>query len=207
MFYLLELVRLLGSENRDHPLTVEDVTNLDVPSGVRDVIVRRIGRLPDNTRSILTLAAVAGQSADLDLLERTALLDPEQLMLALEPAVAAGLLSADDSRWGYSFRHPLIQESIYAGISRVERNRLHVRVAASLESLPDRRRVGRPAQLAHHYLSAGPLGDPVKAVASCREAARAASQVGAWSEAIRLLLEALARRRPDQVLGVRRVAV
>ena len=192
VFYLLELVRFLESEYRDRALTAEDVTSLDVPSGVRDVILRRVGRLPDNTRAILTLASVAGQDADLDLLEHAALLDAEQLMLALEPAVAAGLLAADDSRWGHSFRHPLIQESIYAGISRVERNRLHARVAASLEALPDGGRIGRPAQLAHHYLAAGSLGGADKVIASCRSAARAASEVGAWSEAIRLLSEALA---------------
>jgi DNA-binding SARP family transcriptional activator len=190
-FYLLEVVRLLESEYRDRALTPDDVIKLEVPSGVRDVIARRVERLPDNTRTILTLAAVAGPSSDLDLLEHVALLDSEQLMLALEPAVAAGLLAADDSRWGYRFRHPLIQESIRSGVSGVDRNRLHARVAASLEALPDRGRVGRPAQLAHHYLAAGPLGDPVKAVTYCRSAARAASQVGAWGEAVRLLNEAL----------------
>ena len=153
------------------------------PTTCRDVVSRRVARLPDNSRTILTVAAVAGSDPGLDVLQRTVHLDGEQLMLALEPAVAAGLLSADESRWGYSFRHPLIQESIYPGIGRVERNRLHLRVAASLEALPDRRRVGRPAQLAHHYLAAGPLGNPDKTVAACREAAQAASQVGAWSDA------------------------
>jgi DNA-binding SARP family transcriptional activator len=190
-FYLLELVRLLESESRDRALTADDVIELAVPSGVRDVIARRVARLPDNTRSILTLAAVAGPSSDLDLLEHVALVDSEQLMLALEPAVAAGLLGADDSRWGYRFRHPLIQESICAGLSGVDRNRLHARVAASLEELPDRGRLGRPAQLAHHFLAAGPLGDPDRAVVYCRSAARAAGQVGAWGEAVRLLNEAL----------------
>jgi DNA-binding SARP family transcriptional activator len=191
VFYLLELVRLLESEYRGRALTTDDVIKSEVPSGVRDVIARRVGRLPDNTRSVLTLAAIAGPSADLDLLEHAALVDSEQLMLALEPAVAAGLLATDDSRWGYRFRHPLIQESIHSGVSSVDRSRLHARVAASLEALPDGGRVGRPAQLAYHYLAAGRLGDPVKAVTYCRSAAQAASQVGAWGEAVRLLNEAL----------------
>jgi tetratricopeptide (TPR) repeat protein len=191
VFYLLELVRLLKSEFRLRALTADDLTKVAVPSGVREVIARRVERLPDNTRSILSLAAIAGPSSDLDLLEHVALLDGEQLMLALEPAVAAGLLAADDSRWGYRFRHPLIQESIYSGVSGVDRGRLHARVAASLEALPDVGRIGRFAQLAHHYLAAGRLGDPVKAVIYCRSAAQAASQVGAWGEAVRLLNEAL----------------
>lgn len=194
VFYVLELMRLLTSEHRNRRLVAEDVTHLDVPSGVRDVIVRRAARLPDNTRALLTLAAVAGQDAELDLLEGAARLDSEQLMLALEPAVAAGLLAADDTAWGYRFRHPLIREGLYANIARVERARLHARLAAALEalpSLPDPVRTRRLAQLAHHYLAAGPLGDPGKAVDYCRQAARSAMQVGAWSEAIRLLKQAL----------------
>ena len=195
VFYLLELMRLLTSEHRDRALIATDVTRLDVPSGVRDVIVRRAARLPDNTRAVVTLAAVAGQDADLSLLESAARLDSEQLMLALEPAVAAGLLSADDTRWSYRFRHPLIRESLYANVGRVERCRLHARLATSLEDLPplpDSVGAGRLAQLAHHYLAAGPLGHPGKAIDYGRQAARAAMQVGAWGEAIRLFKEALA---------------
>jgi DNA-binding SARP family transcriptional activator len=191
-FYLVELLRLLGSEHGHRQLTAADVTGVDVPDNVRDVVLRRAARLPDNSRTILTVAAVAGADPDFDVLERTAQLDSEQLLLALEPALAAGLLAEVASGWGYRFRHPLIQESLYAGVGRVERARLHARVAAAMEAWPQGDSGRRLAELAHHYMAAGPLGDTAKAVAYSWRAAAAAIQVGAWAEAIRLLEAALA---------------
>ena len=43
-FYTTELVRLISSEHRREPLTVGDVRAHDVPSGIRDVLLRRAGR-------------------------------------------------------------------------------------------------------------------------------------------------------------------
>ena len=44
-FYTTELVRLISSEHWRRPLTAGDVLALDVPSGVRDVLLRRVRRL------------------------------------------------------------------------------------------------------------------------------------------------------------------
>ena len=192
VFYLTELLRLLGSEHRRRSLTADDVRNADVPSGVRDVILRRSAMLPDNTRALLPLAAVMGRDIDLELLENVADVESEELLLAMEPAVAAGLLVQTDVGWGYRFRHPLIQQSIEGGISMVDRARLHARVAAALEARPPADVASRYSQLAHHYLAAGRLGNPDKAVAYAREAAQSAIRQGAWIEAIRQLELALA---------------
>jgi hypothetical protein len=64
---------------------------------------------------------------------------------------------------------------------------------------PDRGRAGgylvrehrRPGKLAYHYLSAGPVGDPAKAVRYAREAAVQAVGQGAWQDAARHLEQAL----------------
>ena len=113
-FYLVELVRLLRGE---HPRELDpaDVAALDVPAGVRDVLARRVDRLPGDTRSLLRLAAVIGRDVDLDVLQAAGGTDSETLMLALEPAVAAGLLVEDPRTWGYRFRHALVRDSIDAG--------------------------------------------------------------------------------------------
>ena len=192
IFYLTELLRLLGAEHRKDAITAAAVHDFEVPSGVRDVILRRTDRLPANTRTLLTISSVVGRDADLDLLEQAAGLDSEQLLLALEPAIAAGLLVPFDSGWGYRFRHPLIQESIYAGISTVERARLHARIAAALEAVSDPDAPAQLAALAFHWAAAGPLGDPARAVDYLRRAADLAARAGAWADAVRLLEQALA---------------
>jgi predicted ATPase/DNA-binding SARP family transcriptional activator/DNA-binding CsgD family transcriptional regulator len=190
-FYTTELVRLIGSEHRCRPLTAGDVQSHDVPSGIRDVLLRRIGRLPDDAQSLLVVAAVAGRELEPELLERVTGLDAEHLLLDLEPAIAAGLVTAADGGWGFRFRHPLIQESLYASIGRAERARLHARVAAALEDISPAG-TADVVQLAYHYLSAGPVGEQAKAVRYAREAAGRAVSQAAWQDAVRHLEQALA---------------
>ena len=194
-FYTTELVRLISSEHRRQPLTADDVRALDVPSGIRDVLLRRAGRLPEDTQSLLMVAAVAGRELQPDLLEHVTGIDTEQLLLGLEPAIAAGLVTAAEGGWGFRFRHPLIHESLYASVGRVERARLHARVAAALEDASS----ASPAdvvQLAYHYLSAGPFGDPAKAVDYARAAGAQAVRQGAWQDAARHLEQALTAVSP-----------
>jgi DNA-binding SARP family transcriptional activator/DNA-binding CsgD family transcriptional regulator len=194
-FYTTELVRLISSEHRRQPLTVGDVRAHDVPSGIRDVLLRRVGRLPEDTRSLLVVAAVAGRELQPDLLEHVTGIDTEHLLLNLEPAIAAGLVTTAEGGWGFRFRHPLIHESLYASVGRVERARLHARVAAALEQISSANAVD-VVQLAYHYLSAGPFGDPAKAVKYARAAGAQAVRQGAWQDAARHLEQALTAVSP-----------
>ena len=195
-FYTTELVRLISSEHRSLRLTAGDVLTLDVPSGIRDVLLRRVHRLPDDTQSLLMVAAVAGRELQPELLEQVTGLDAEQLLLNLEPAIAAGLVTPAEAGWGFRFRHPLIHESLRASAGQVERARLHARVAAALEDASPTGTAAGLAQLAYHYLSAGPFGDPAKAVTYAREAAGWAVRQGAWQDAARHLEQALTAISP-----------
>ena len=51
-----------------------------MPSGIRDVLARRVGRLPDDTQSLLMVAAVAGRELHPQLLERVTGLDPSTVL-------------------------------------------------------------------------------------------------------------------------------
>jgi DNA-binding SARP family transcriptional activator/DNA-binding CsgD family transcriptional regulator len=194
-FYTTELVRLISSEHRRQPLTADDVQAHDVPSGIRDVLLRRVGRLPEDTQSLLTVAAVAGLELQPDLLEHVTGIDAEELLLNLEPAIAAGLVTTAAGGWGFRFRHPLIHESLYASVGRVDRARLHARVAAALEDISTAT-AADVVQLAYHYLSAGPFGDPARAVMYAREAGARAVRQGAWQDAARHLEQALTAVSP-----------
>ena len=193
--YTTELVRLISSEHRRQPLTATDVQAHDVPSGIRDVLLRRAGRLPEDSQSLLMVAAVAGRELQPDLLEHITGIDAEHLLLDLEPAIAAGLVTSAKDGWRFQFRHPLIHESLYASVGRVDRARLHARIAAALEDISSAD-TADIVQLAYHYLSAGPFGDPAKAVRYAREAAARAVSQGAWQDAVRHLEQALAAISP-----------
>jgi DNA-binding SARP family transcriptional activator len=181
-FYLGEVLRLRGSEK-------------SVPSGVRDVIERRVARLPEETRALLRAAAVVGRDLGIDLLESVTDTTAEKVMASLEPAVAAGLLIEPPSGADYRFSHALVREALYAGLSRLERSQLHLRAGEALEPvLPE----PESATLAHHFAQAVRLGGADKTVKYASRAARHATGRLAHTEAVDFWTLALSALPPGR---------
>ncbi len=134
-FFLTELVRLLQSERTlrgGNPDRLPD----QVPPGVRDVIRRRLARLPEQTNAVLSVGAVAGTQFDHRLLEAVGGLDEERTLELMEVAMVSGIVSEGAGQVGrYRFSHPLVRQTVYEGLSGVRRARLHARVAEALRSL------------------------------------------------------------------------
>ncbi|MBG0828906.1 AAA family ATPase [Planomonospora sp. ID67723] len=196
-FYLGELLRLLGSESglaARPPGTSSTGTaeapsaggglSTAVPSGVRDVVGRRVARLPDESQDLLRVAAVAGRDVAVDLLASATAAPEERVMSLLEPAVATGLLVEDGE--DYRFSHALVRDTLYAALGRVEAARLHLRIGEALESLPAHDESRRAADLAHHFGRAIRVGGRAKAVEHASNAARKAAAQLAHDEAVGL---------------------
>ncbi|GAA2355924.1 BTAD domain-containing putative transcriptional regulator [Dactylosporangium salmoneum] len=175
-FFVVELVELLRSERQ------LDVAGVPLPPSVRDVLQRRLARLPEATVELLRLAAVVGRDVDLPLLEASAEMGAEQVITLLEPAVASRVLLEDDVTWQWRFSHALVRETLVAGLSRVQAARLHAVVAGVLEN----RAGGRPVdveRLAHHSFHAVPVLGTAPARRYTAAAAAAARSRLAHSEA------------------------
>ncbi|MGW4093542.1 BTAD domain-containing putative transcriptional regulator [Nocardia sp. NPDC004750] len=138
-FYLIEVARLLQSEG-------ELVAASDVPEGVRDVLRRRLSRLPETGVALLRLAAVIGREFDVAVLVRAAEVPEDDVLDAVEAGVLSGLL--DEPASGRArFTHVLVRDTLLGDLSRIRRNRWHRRVAAAIEEIDP----GDLAALAHHY--------------------------------------------------------
>ncbi|GAA3445220.1 BTAD domain-containing putative transcriptional regulator [Planomonospora venezuelensis] len=200
-FYLGELVRLLESESAlaaglaagspgEPAAEGGDGLPAVVPSGVRDVVGRRVARLPEESQALLRVAAVAGRDVEVDLLASATATPEEQVMSLLEPAVATGLLA--EAGEDYRFSHALVRDTLYAGLGRVEAARLHLRIGEALETLPAHDGSRRAADLAHHFGRAIRVGGRAKAVEHASNAARKATAQLAHDEAVGLWELALA---------------
>lgn len=132
-FFLIELVRLLTSERTIDQLGAGDATSLDVPASVRDTVHRRLARLPEDTQTLLRVAAVIGRRFDLELLGEAATLEPDRLVALVEPALAVGLVVEDVDTWSCRFSHALVRETLDASLSRLQRARIHQRVGEAIE--------------------------------------------------------------------------
>ncbi|MFP3963137.1 BTAD domain-containing putative transcriptional regulator [Actinomadura fulvescens] len=190
-FFTREIARLLDAEGP--PAAVRGV-----PAGVGDVLRRRVGRLPEAAQSILRNAAVVGRDVDLGVLTEVSGGDEDAVIEAVEAGLASGLI-VEPAAGRIRFGHALVRDSLYDGLSRIRRTRLHSRVAAALE----RRRPDEIAALAHHFLAAG--DQPAKAVHYARLAADAAAARFAHGTAADLLVRAADQLRAQCPESVREI--
>ena len=169
-FFVVELLRHSGQ---------------DTPRSVRDVIVRRAGRLGSRAQELLAGAAVIGRDFDVELLQRVTAADEAELAASLDAAARAALIHpAPFGR--FTFVHELIPSSLYGGLGEAERGRLHRRVFAELEH------TGVPVTtLAHHAVAGAQASTAPVAVGYASAAGDAALESLAPDEALRWYRRAL----------------
>jgi hypothetical protein len=195
-FFLVEYARLAGERGDLTSLLDEE----EPPTAVHDVLVRRIARLPDETRDVLRPASVIGREFDTDTLAAVTGRDDDTLLDLLEPAQAAGLVREDGiDRW--VFAHALVRDTLYAGLPASRRARMHAKVAGALEA------PGRETERARHWLSAGPSA-AAQAWAAAVAAAASTRRLHAHEQSADLLNAALSAMDDDPaVTGVDRYEV
>ena len=197
-FFVGELVRLLESE---HGLDAAAMAErIDIPDGVRDVVRRRIARLPDEAQSLLAIASVLGREFDVAVLDQVAGVGGDHLLDLVDLAYVSGLVEEDPRELGrYRFAHALVRETLYDGLSRLRRARLHGRVGDALATGPDSDT--RAAELAHHYGEAVAAGYARKAFEAAVAAAQQAETRLAHDETVVLYGKALAALDLDRSAG------
>jgi hypothetical protein len=174
-----------------HTPAVAPAASLAVPEGVKDVIGRRLDRLPPATLETLTLAAVLGSDFRLATLQAV-VADQRQddLIASLEAAVAARLILEDPEEVDrFSFTHALVRQTLYERPIASRRLRLHRQVAVALDAAP---LPVHPAELAYHYFQAREVGGAAKAIVYSLEAAEARKAAHAYEDAVAHYERALA---------------
>ncbi len=163
-FYTRELFRSLldagGVEKQERgSWSLSGDANLTfdaIPATIQKAVERRVERLPDDLRRVLSMASVLGKSFEEHELE--ALLEEDEVDLddALEKLVRAGFLEEQRKGRGdrLAFTSATMREVLYAEIPRRKRRSLHRRVAEHLEKKNAGRLERVRAQLVHHYTQA-----------------------------------------------------
>src|SRR5258707_10596220 len=122
--------------------------------------------IPRITRPPAVFANAATSAADV--LGDVAGAEEHVLLGAIEAGLLTGLVT-EPGPGRIRFAHVLVRDSLYHGLSRLRRSRLHARAGEAIE----RHSPGQVAALAYHFAEAGT--DPIKAARYCRLAARQAS--------------------------------
>jgi tetratricopeptide (TPR) repeat protein len=107
-------------------------SGVSIPQSVQDAVQRRIARVSEAVRYVLTLAAVAGRHFDFALLQQLTRYDEHQLLLVMKELVSAQLV-VEESADQFAFRHALTRQAIYSQLLTRERRMLHRTIAETME--------------------------------------------------------------------------
>jgi class 3 adenylate cyclase/tetratricopeptide (TPR) repeat protein len=148
-----DAVARLEAQTSGNPFFLSEViAAVGLPTGVRDVVSRRVGALTDDAQKMLAVAAVLGAEVDYD--DVAAAVEDDRragLLDALDAALVSGLLIERGDR--LAFKHAIVRDCVLDGLSRQRRARLHEQIGLAIEATPDAD--DRCGELAFHFLEAG----------------------------------------------------
>jgi predicted ATPase/class 3 adenylate cyclase len=172
--------------------TNKNVSQIEVPNTIQDIIMARIDRLEENRKRTLQIGSVIGSEFSFELLQKLSTLNDEELrdhLLALrnsELIYERGF----PPNVGYVFKHALTHEVAYGSLLVQKRKELHERVGIAIEELYPNRLEEFYGVLAHHYCSAD---DKEMGLHYLTLAGKKAKEVVATEEALNYFREALKR--------------
>ena len=160
VFFLTEVIRALADEAGQ----MDQIGLVTLPAhifagGVKQVIQRRLNRVPDDAKPLLRLAAVAGRELDMKLMRLLAMNLNVDTAPDLERWLAtcanAAVLETYDGDW--RFAHDKLRDSILDPVPDAGRAQLARAVAIGLETLYPVD-AEHAAALAYHWNGAGEIG-------------------------------------------------
>ena len=157
-----------------------DYGEFQLPPRVKDVVVRRLQRLPPDARRTAEVLSVARDHVTPALIAAVTRLSPWAVVEALEEAGRAGLVEQG------RFSHDLLRQSVYAALPAERRALLHGEVGRHLIG-------AAPAVLAEHFMEAG---DPSTAAAHLLAAGNNAFDAGLIPQALAWLRRAVEAATP-----------
>jgi DNA-binding SARP family transcriptional activator len=184
-FFLVELARLGATDARQ------------VPATVRDVVLRRLSRLPERAAQTLATAAAAGRRFRAETVAAATGEPLDDVLDDLEQALGADLLVEAEEE-SFAFTHALTRDAVYLAMPEHRRARRHAQVARAFERDPEVLRLTpaeeRTAELARHWLAAGSsyADQAWRAADAAADQARASS---AYAEAMELRQAAVTAHR------------
>ncbi len=155
--------------------------DLRLPDQVSAAILSRTAELSEPCRDVLKLGAVLGDSFSLPILSAVTGVDEDQLLTLLEEGIRHRVIRSEGDT--FQFANPVIRQVYYQDPSPPRRQRLHKRVAESLQRFYADHADVHLLEITHHLVRAGSTVPADVVVDHARRAADDAFRVFAWSEA------------------------
>lgn len=164
LHHLAETGAVRLGEDRRWETTAQAVAT-SLPASLREVLAERMRPIGPGGHEVLQVASVIGHDFDLEVLARATDREQEDVLDLLEAAVAAALVheTTDIAQPGngaggasFSFHQGLICRALHDSLAPSRRMLAHRRIADALEAIAGQGRPVAAADMAHHFVAAGP---------------------------------------------------
>lgn len=169
------------AERGGYVTTTASPADLRLPEEVTSAIGARTQGLSEDSRRVLTLAALLGDRILLPILEAVSGIGEEALLDILEEGLRQDLLVSEGQAW--RFAHPLVRHVFYHVPSTARRQRFHQQIAQTLERLYADRLDVHLREIAHHLMRAGSAAAPETSMTYACRAGDQAFMAAAWNDA------------------------
>lgn len=186
-FFLVAALRELVDKSPQEIAQGIGLSADQMPPSIKEVLQRRLKKLPDPARDLIRLAATAGHTLDQKLL--TTALDPQvhetEVETRLMGAAEVSVLTEREGK--YAFAHDRLPGLVLEDLPKTERARLHRRVAEAIVAVYPNDESHTP-ELARHWLEAADVDQAVPAALRAADWLNLRAQ---WSDALDLVRKAL----------------
>jgi len=193
-FFAEEVVRSLKEEEiiyrEGDKWKLKEISKIEFPETVKNVVKARIGRLDEDWQNVLTLASFVGNDFTLEAICALTGIDEDKLLELMDGLLKTGLIKEREVRGEgvCSFADILVRDVVYEEVSLLKRKKLHGVVGNALEKVYAKKIDEHFGELASHFLEGG---EKDKALDYFLKAGEKASKVYANIEAVSYFQSAL----------------
>jgi len=139
-YYVIEILNSMMDEGVIDPYSYtwdpeEELTEISIPSSIKDITSRRIDRLSKKERNILMYASVIGTEFNFEILERSMDVDVIELLDIIEGLQSKGLIKEKDDTGEevYRFNHLQIRTTLYRSMGKSRKRVLNKKIGEAIE--------------------------------------------------------------------------
>jgi len=193
-FFAEEVVKSLKEEEiiyrEEDKWKFKEISKIEFPETVKNVVKARIDRLDDECQNVLTLASFVGNDFTLEVIGALTGIEENRLLELMDKMLKTGLIKEREihGEGVCSFADILVRDVVYEEVSLLKRKKLHGVVGDSLEKVYAKKIDEHFGELAYHFLESG---DKDKALDYFLKAGEKATGIYANTEAASYFQSAL----------------
>lgn len=141
-YYIIEILDSMVEEEVIDPYSYtwdpeSELTDINIPSTIKDITSRRIDRLSKDQKKVLMYASIIGTDFDFEVLEEAINIDVVELLDIIDELERVGIIHEKENtdREIYRFHHLQLRMTLYEDMGKSRKRVLHGKIGDSIENI------------------------------------------------------------------------